>query len=89
MIVSFEINIKKLIHADTILGEIIKEGERYYTDEWSNALKYTKSLLEMQINAVQHGINNIPISVMSNVTTQPINFGEHQDENHHGDNISF
>lgn len=86
---SFEIDIKKLIHADTILGEIIKEGERYYTDEWSNALKYTKSLLEWQINSVQHGINNIPISVMGSTDTQPINVGEHQDEDHHGDNIRF
>jgi hypothetical protein len=83
---SFEIDIKKLIHADTILGEIIKEGERYYTDEWCNALKYTKSLLEWQINSVQHGVNNIPVNTVSN---QSINVNTDHDDYHHGDNVHF
>ena len=56
---------QKLKYAINVISEIIKDGERYYIDDWTNALHYTKSILESHLG--DDNISNI-IREMNHVT---------------------
>lgn len=45
-----EIDNKKVAFAIAVISEIIKDGERYYIDDWTNALHYTKNILESHLS---------------------------------------
>lgn len=40
----------KLAYAISVINQIIIDGERYYIDDWTNALHYTKNVLESHLN---------------------------------------
>lgn len=40
----------KLAYAISVVNQIIIDGERYYIDDWTNALHYTKNVLESHLN---------------------------------------
>lgn len=45
-----EIDKKKVAFAIAVVDQIIKDGERYYIDDWTNALHYTKNILESHLS---------------------------------------
>lgn len=40
----------KLAYAISVINQIIIDGERYYIDDWTNALHYAKNVLESHLN---------------------------------------
>lgn len=83
---------QKLKYAIDVISEIIKDGERYYIDDWTNALHYTKSVLESHLGG--DNISNI-IREMNHVTGVKIegkkdfNSQPTTDDDDHGDNIQW
>jgi hypothetical protein len=70
---------EKIKYAVAVIGEIIKDGERYYIDDWTNALNYTKSLLEWHLlNEDKKNINSVNPYPSSN-----------EDDYESGDNIHW
>jgi len=83
---------QKLKYAINVISEIIKDGERYYIDDWTNALHYTKSILESHlgddnisniIREMNH-VTGVKIEGKKDFTSQPST-----DDDHHGDNIHW
>ena len=83
---------QKLKYAIDVISEIIKDGERYYIDDWTNALHYTKSVLESHLN--DDNINNIirEMNVATGVKVEvkkDFNSEPETDVYHDGDNITW
>lgn len=83
---------QKLKYAIDVISEIIKDGERYYIDDWTNALHYTKNILESHLN--DDNISNI-IREMNHTTGVKIegkkdfNSQPTTDYDDNGDNIQW
>lgn len=86
----------KVAFAIKVINQIIIDGERYYIDDWTNALHYAKNILESHL-----GDNNINVGGIDTIIQQMNNTYDiketkrlydgqsHNNDDQHGDNINW
>lgn len=92
----------KVAFAIKVVNQIIIDGERYYIDDWTNALHYTKNILESHLGGENINSDDINVggidaiiqqmnhtkSVMEE--TKKLYDGQsHNNDDQHGDNINW
>lgn len=87
----------KLAYAISVINQIIIDGERYYIDDWTHALHYTKNILESHLGGANTNVGGIDAIIremnhtkIAMEETKKLNDSKsHNDVYHDGDNIQW
>lgn len=87
----------KIAYAISVVNQIIIDGERYYIDDWTNALHYTKNVLESHLNGVNDSVEGIDAIIREINHTKTVmeetkklyDSQSSNDDDQHGDNIHW